>query len=355
MLGLAAVETPAVTPWAYGLLDAAQLVNETGRHWQMGVEYETDACAVDGFVWAMGCGVPFSVTLTKTAVANQFSVAFNPTTGPYEASVNGGAYTDFANGGTFTTVPNPSTVTVREKTGLKRSATISGINPGAAQGVTFAGSSTARAGNAPKTGTNPEWVTGTPFAVGVANTCLSQALSGDWADEARRKLGWVEGRMVERVVWDTQLATAGAEWATGAGTAVPLRTAVGRIEEALANAYGGNGVLHAPRRVGAHAVSALLARTSATAKTYMSPMDNVWSFGGGYSNTSPAGVAAPEGTAWIYGTGVVRAHRSQVLTPAGAQDGAFDPRTNEVLIVAERVYVVTADCPRFAVLATLED
>lgn len=70
---------------------------------------------------------------------------------------------------------------------------------------------------------------------------------------------------------------------------------------------------------------------------------------GCYANNDPAGVAPAEGTFWMYLTGqttVWRTPDSQVqIAPV---EGSLNRTTNQMLMLAEREYVVTYECGGFA-------
>jgi hypothetical protein len=129
--------------------------------------------------------------------------------------------------------------------------------------------------------------------------------------------------------------------------------AVGVLDDLIANTYGGIGVMHTQRFMIAPATSSYLTRRDGG--RLLDPADNLWAFGTGYSRQGPplpgdADNNAPAGQVWIYGTGPVVLRRSDIQTHA-----TFGVRDNERRALAERSYVLTADCPALAVLATIPE
>jgi hypothetical protein len=129
--------------------------------------------------------------------------------------------------------------------------------------------------------------------------------------------------------------------------------AVGTLDDLLAKTYGGIGVLHAPRFL--IALATLKNLTHRDGGRLLGPADNPWAFGAGYNlngppvsgdDDNPAGT----GQAWLYITGPVVLRRSDIQTHA-----TFGIRDNERRALAERNYVLTADCPALAVKVTIPE
>jgi hypothetical protein len=198
-----------------------------------------------------------------------------------------------------------------------------------------------------KTGSGPLWLaSGAPFTVYAGASCKAVGFS-DAEGLARRRLALGEQHAVERHVWQHDLAVPRAVDVTGGGAAVPLAVGLGRLEAALADSYGGVGVVHAPR-----ALAPLMAEArqiSQVRSQLRTVLGTPVAFGGGYLATGPSGAAAAAGTAWLYASGVVTIRRSEVFVPVMPTTGGFDTRTNDVLVIAERTFVVPRDCALFAV------
>jgi len=183
-----------------------------------------------------------------------------------------------------------------------------------------------------------------PFTVYDGLSCLSLTID-EARSRAERKLMLHEQYWVERRF---ALTTLREDVITVGGAAVPLLRGVGLLEDALAERYGGIGVLHAARELAPLFEHKSLNRREGG--RMRSPLDNVWAYGAGYSTAGPDGVAAPEGQAWLYATGPVVVRRSEIQTRE-----VFDQRNNTRVAISERSYVITADCPRLAVLVDIPE
>jgi hypothetical protein len=134
--------------------------------------------------------------------------------------------------------------------------------------------------------------------------------------------------------------------------ALNIEQALGELEQALADCYGGVGVIHVPElllpTMDAWGVIKQVGPVMKTAN------GNKIAVGGGYPGTSPAGSSrnAPS-TCWMYITGNVFGYRSdiRVRAPQGAE--AFDKSSNTMKMIAERTYVLGWDCCHFAVQANV--
>jgi hypothetical protein len=344
LTGRTTIDPPPTTAPSYGLYSVATVTTDagTGDRWEAGgAEYTSVMCA-QGTVWAVGCGPAFTATITKTAVANQWQVALAPTVGPYEFSVNGGAYAAMVNGGTFT-VPNAnSTVVIRETTGLRRRVTFNGVSNVAATNTTQTATSSTRAYNDPKTGDGKSWTTSDPFTVLAGVSCGSLGTLGvDDQARALAALGAAEQRLVEATFEqgniDPRLAAAGAV-VTPAGTgAIKVKRAIGALEAYLRAEYGGTGVLHA-----SPALAEYMAPTKDGA-VLRTKLGTPIAFGAGYTGVAPAGTAPAADQLWIYATGAVAVRRSAVDVPATGAE-TLDRVTNQTLLIAERAIMVSIDC-----------
>ncbi len=129
--------------------------------------------------------------------------------------------------------------------------------------------------------------------------------------------------------------------------------ALAAIETFLGDNYCGTGVIHAPRTIAPYAASMNLI-CGCNAERPTTPLGTRWAFGGGYSvNTGPDGVEAPDGVAWLYVTGAVNIWRSEVWVNPDDLRYAFNTRTNDVTIFAERKYIVTHECVCAAIPVTV--
>lgn len=345
------VDAPPVLPYRYGLLAAAQVIEPGAGHWEMGVEYDSDGCTSPG-VWDLppDCMWPdaaFTVTLTATT-NSLFTITGAPDGAT--ASVNGKAPVDAEHPLDLSGESKPSTVVVTGPGGGQ--ATVTGIDPAAAENTTYTATSPAVEKTLPD---GPPLVTGDPFTVYSGVACQALGLQNA-AGRARQRLLLTEQWQVERHVWTQQLAADGTHVLTPPGEsdpkAVPLDVGIADLEEVLTSWYGGIGTIHLPRDV------AVIARTRELIRqdgpTLRTVFDTPVAAGGGYDHTGPPGAPKPQdGVSWIYATGVVTARRGEITIPATERTGALDPATNQVTVVAERTYVVTVDCLRVGVLVNV--
>lgn len=189
-----------------------------------------------------------------------------------------------------------------------------------------------------------------------------------------------EGRVLERVFWTGQLdyspdavvyphlaadtAVSGAPQgaaeillqppaSTPAGSAaIDPVIALGELEEELGECYGGEGVLHVPRRSLAHLDHLGVVRQVGQQLRTLSGNVVVGYSGGTYPG--PDGTEPAAGTAWWYGTGALQVYRGPVQD-LGPTPGEFIGRTdNSTVYIVARDYLVTFDCCLVAVHATLE-
>lgn len=131
---------------------------------------------------------------------------------------------------------------------------------------------------------------------------------------------------------------------------VSIAAGIAALEDFAGRTYGGVPTLHAPRGLAAFA-SRDGQVVRATNGQLLTHLGSRWAFGAGYgqANTSPTGVAAAAGTAWIYATG-------QVTVRLGALPGTvvtFRPQDNRVDFLTERQVVVAHDCVCAAVLVNI--
>lgn len=115
-------------------------------------------------------------------------------------------------------------------------------------------------------------------------------------------------------------------------TSYPLWYGLGYVEQALAEAYGGQGVIHMNRLAATMLADQLRVEGGRLFTLLGTPVVA----GGGYEKI---GVTAPtEGL--IYGTGPLVMYRGDVDT----RQSALDKATNQASIIAQRDYVVGWDC-----------
>ena len=143
------------------------------------------------------------------------------------------------------------------------------------------------------------------------------------------------------------------------GAAVDVATGLGRLEQALADCYGGRGVVHVPLEALPTLVAYQLivpvggrdAASGQFGRQLQTVAGNLVAVGAGYPGTGPNGVDPGTTSTWLYATGPVFMYRSDVfVTPATS---AVDRSNNTIEMIAERTYVLGFDCCLHAVQVEL--
>jgi hypothetical protein len=161
----------------------------------------------------------------------------------------------------------------------------------------------------------------------------------DAAARARTGLQQGESRPVEAELWEL------LDDADDFGKARGLADTLGHLEEELGNRTGSLGIIHAPRRVAAHAAQAQLLRYDGPVPR--TPGGHAWCFGSGYD--PDRGNKGIEDGVRLVATGPVWAWRDDVSV-AGP---VFDHSINQWVVIAERTYVVGWNCTAVAIATPL--
>jgi hypothetical protein len=282
---------PAFTPLKYGLLSAAEIVTDADPHWQVGIQWQPDACAADrsvtAFCWAGG---PASGTPAKIPSA---SGAASTAAEPYTVY----AYTTCAPVGWGDRLEDMIARATRQ---------LDAGEGRAVERVFWAG--------APDGGP-------TVFPHLAHDAQVLANPQGPMTVELQPAATVVTGTF--RII-----------------------DAVAAVEGALAACYGGEGVIHIPcdALTGLAAMGALV-RDGPNIRTWAGNKVAVYSAN---LKTAPDHSTAAAGSAWVYGTGAVWAWRSPVK-PAGQKPSSFVGRNdNSTVYVVERTYVIDWDCCLFA-------
>lgn len=136
---------------------------------------------------------------------------------------------------------------------------------------------------------------------------------------------------------DVVLQSVASPVVTGADAA----TALGALEQELADCYKGQGLIHVPRTALPTLAAWKLARLD-DAGRLVTPNGNLIVAGGGYTGTGPDGAAPADGTTWIYATGAAFGYRSNVYFTQ-VRD-SLDRATNTLRMQAERTYLIGFEC-----------
>lgn len=198
-------------------------------------------------------------------------------------------------------------------------------------------------------------VEGKSFTTVLGVTCpLVGYTLEEFERRVRNAFRLCEQTAVEEIFWtgsegNNSLAGTALEPSTcfvpaGATTAAPLSIVGGisAIEGYMRQNYCGTPIIHAPATVSAFASAQQQVIGAPGRQT--TAFGSRWAFGGGYMvNTGPDGTPAPAGVAWMYATGQVNIWRSELFINPDDLRYAFNTRTNDVLLYAERQYIVTAE------------
>lgn len=200
----------------------------------------------------------------------------------------------------------------------------------------------------------PEAREGVPFVVTAGYVCKAQSRPIEEAEErARLALAGGEERAVERALMNSDLvgnesAFAGATVLSGA-TAVSLIEGFSLLQEAMGQEHHSDGVIHMARSLVPYAYNhSLMERSGQQLETVIG---TGVAAGAGYEidNVSPEAVAATGAQRWVYGTTPVTIRRGQVFLQPDA-DSYVNKANNDVVILAQREYLVTFGGGVFAVL-----
>lgn len=196
-----------------------------------------------------------------------------------------------------------------------------------------------------------------PVGMQAAETAASDALARVEQQqlEAAFWTGAVGGQTIAypHLADDAELADTGGivlqTAATTVASGVDVVTALGALEQELAECYAGQGVIHIPRAALPTFAAAYLVRE--VDGRLLTPAGNLIAVGGGYPGTSPAGAAPAAGTTWIYATGAVFGYRGDVFVTSARE--SFDRAENTMQMLAERTYVLAWECCHLAALINL--
>lgn len=216
---------------------------------------------------------------------------------------------------------------------------------------------------------NPEVVGGEPFAVWAADRCSTFGYRArDYLGRARRQLAATESFQVAEEFWEGSL---NGEPSLG-GQVIDNRPLVDPTSDTLTDGpmsptgalallvaglgrcgMGRQGMIHVTPQVLEHLVAVqAIYRDGAS---WYSAMGHLVVADDGYTGAGPGadGGVPASSSQWIYATSMVRIRLSPVQTvpaelPEGAPDPAgwpvaVDPRSNEVLVIAQRLAAVTWD------------
>jgi hypothetical protein len=191
----------------------------------------------------------------------------------------------------------------------------------------------------------PEVEHADPITVYAGAEC--SALGWSYAEaraHAEASLALGEQAAIEAGFWTDRLAATATDL-TPAGGPVSIAQGVAALEGALAESYGGRGVLHVPAGAAALLGCCNIVHEDPMTGTLRTLAGNCVVIGAGYSamNTGPGNIPAPPGTAWLYITGplVIRRGPAETLPD---QNSSVNTRTNDRRVLVERTVVVATTC-----------
>lgn len=287
------VAPPNVTPLPFGLLSVAQLVPDGDPHWRAGTWFQPDACHPAKSVDA-SCPNPaldFTKTPTTVGIVAKGADAFTVY-----------SYIDCSPAGNFDEYDR------RTRRALELGA------PRAIEQVFWTGKVASPA------------VTG-------ASIFPHLAANGQVFDAT--------GRI------RLQTAAIVVTGSGASGVANGITEAVGLLEEAMGNCYGGVPTIHIPRRGLSHLTSHFFVNTSGSFINM--PSGTLVNAGGGNPNVGPDGSTPPAGQIWLYATGAVQYRRSEMEATSTLNE-AIRRDVNSMRYVMEQTYQFNWDCCHFAVL-----
>lgn len=253
--------------------------------------------------------------------------------------------------GLFTAAVGPLDLPVHGRNGGLRYVT-SICADGFGYDVACIGATASKAGNFVAGSTT---VTGTPFIVYATMTCGSVGFT---FEEQRsmvvERLKSVEQGVVEDIFSQSNngqfpglIAADGISTVIGAGDTIT--DVVGELERAMycgSISYGPPAYLHVPIPVFLRMKQEHLIEFDGT--RWRTPIGTVVSTGC-YANEDPAGAAPADGVFWLYITGQTTIWRTpDSAIQVAPVEGSLNRTTNQMLMLAEREYVVTYECGGFA-------
>ena len=181
-------------------------------------------------------------------------------------------------------------------------------------------------------------ITDLPFRLRAGWRCSNVGFTdAEINQRATAMLDAGEAWSVEAAVWERITDPTVADLPAGT-LAQSIATTVGVLEAWLYTRYAGVGVLHVPRSAITAFVDADAIRVDCD---HLVTVLGTPVSAGAYPNAGPT--TAGTGNVWIAVTGAVTLHRSDIAVHTRNHGAHFDPTTNEIAGVAERVYIPSFD------------
>lgn len=204
-----------------------------------------------------------------------------------------------------------------------------------------------------------------PFVVQAEFKCSTFGFTNaDYELKATEAMELVQSKAVEHELWtgalsklDTStaggspnkyLASPDAVDVTPTGGAVSVQVGLALLEGALNQGY--RGFIHGNRA----AISLVSGDFEPDGDVLKTDLGNTVIAGSGYGNTGPDGSAATGTQTWLYATGPVEVHLSDIETTPANHSEAVDTKNNTVTYTVSRFAAPVFDgCGHFAVLVDL--
>lgn len=200
-------------------------------------------------------------------------------------------------------------------------------------------------------------VSGAPFVVMTTYECPPIGFN---FEEAKRRvltrLSLREQTAVEQRVWSGTSGTLGTMTglfrnATNLGTAGCPVEAMELLEQALADNDVPGGIIHARPGMSAHLTNNYLIHYQSVGRNLSTVIRTPLAFGRGYDGSGPTGQAPDATTEWMYASGRILIWQDpEIFVPPAGE--VLNKSTNQLILVAERMYAVAVECGVWAVQVT---
>lgn len=284
---------PAFTPLRFGLLSAAQIVDDPDDHWQLGTLTQMDPCVTPQAVTGGPCS---SSGITKTPTSDG---APQSAAQPFTVY----AWLDCAPIGQGNDLADLRARTTRMLTNGEGRAV---------EGVFWTG----QASN------------------GVVYPHLA-------ADE----------QVMADPMGDAVTVELQSEATVVSGSPVTLVEGLALLEGELSKCYGGEGVIHIPAGAVAHLSNqGVIRQQGPQLRTMLGSIVAAYASG---DREGPTGADPAAGQAWIYATGAVVGRRSAIKDTGRVTGEIIGRADNSTVYLAERTYVLDWDCCHLATLVNI--
>lgn len=351
-------------PLPFGLFSVFSMRPASSDRWESGVQWETITCdPVDGIgAWVPELSEVQTVTITGAPTGGTFTLTYSGQTTAtiaYNAAASlvqtrlenlsnievGDVTVAGANGGPYTVTFRQNLVDSGDVPAMTANgaALTGGTSPAVEVAETTKGTSTT---GLPKDLAANKGTDGaaTEFTVYGHFHCSPVGYSVQAAqDMATMHLLSREEARVEQAFWTGDLGNHPHLFGSTVlgGGAVQPSVGIALLEDWIATNYGSLGIMHMTR--GSATVLAAEDLVAASAGRLATTLGTPVVAGSGYDNTSPAGVAASAGHAWIYVSPAIFGYRSEPFTSSNRAGDLFDSGQNDLYAVAERTYLLGFD------------